>query len=534
MRVRRIALFSSFFAAFAACTGDDLTGNANGGGSVDGGSEDGGVLAEGGSSTSAVTLTVGAPPSLVQGKSIGLDLTLARAGSIETLTLTATELGEGVSTAPVTVLPDAAKAVLTLTATPAAAHGTRDVRITAQNPAGEVRADVRVSVLVRGASGTLDTTFAEGGKAPIVPDLTFVTDLRLANGGKAYVTGRKQGDFFAARILFDGKTDTTFGTAGSVVTDFGGENDSAIASTIDAAGKLVLMGTAGNPIQLGAARYDAGGVLDANFGKPLATPAGATSAGATCGILDAKNRILLGGHVVDGTTKMAITRLTATGGLDTTFNTTGSVFFTASARALAIASYPDGRLLVGGATATDAIIARLTEAGAPDSTFGAGGVKTTFIYGTKNENVLGLVGRADGTVLVSGQLNDTGGAPATAYVALFDATGADFVGSFGAGASPGRTILDLTPGEPTSLDQGIVVDGAGGLWLTGAVGSSSIFVVKLRSNGTFDTDFANGGKLVIPTGGVYSAARIALADDGRMWLVASKAGGGYQLFRYWI
>src|SRR5262252_8869305 len=78
--------------------------------------------------------------------------------------------------------------------------------------------------LVRAASGDLDSTFGTGGKVslPLPGSNDSVHGTAIQSDGKIVVAGSDGNDFTLARYNTDGTQDTGFGSAGRVVTDFGG------------------------------------------------------------------------------------------------------------------------------------------------------------------------------------------------------------------------------------------------------------------------------------------------------------------------
>ena len=78
-------------------------------------------------------------------------------------------------------------------------------------------------------------------------------------------------DFAAVRYLSNGTSDTTFGVAGKVHSDFGAQNfDRARSAALQPDGRIVAVGFAisqnGGVQNFAVARYDSNGVLDTSFG----------------------------------------------------------------------------------------------------------------------------------------------------------------------------------------------------------------------------------------------------------------------------
>jgi uncharacterized delta-60 repeat protein len=129
-------------------------------------------------------------------------------------------------------------------------------------------------VLARYApDGKLDTTFGTGGTK--ITDLGFddvATGVALTPDGKIVISGYTIGaklnnDFLVARYDSNGTLDTTFGSGGIVKTDFGDGDDFAENLTVDARGRIILVGRATSPtiLDMALVRYNPDGSLDTSF-----------------------------------------------------------------------------------------------------------------------------------------------------------------------------------------------------------------------------------------------------------------------------
>jgi uncharacterized delta-60 repeat protein len=175
-----------------------------------------------------------------------------------------------------------------------------------------------VFALIRVTStGLLDTTFGNGGKvstdfaagtSDIARGLTIGTDGRIIAVGATSIN--EQFDFAIAQYNSNGSPDTTFGTNGTVITDFPDgptpRSNSALAVVIQPDNKFIVAGVAQVPPtqDFAIARYNTSGALDTSFGN--------------------------GGRVT------------------TDFGNTSTNFTNDTARALAL--QPDGRIIAGGVT----------------------------------------------------------------------------------------------------------------------------------------------------------------------------------------
>ncbi len=119
------------------------------------------------------------------------------------------------------------------------------------------------------STGSRDATFGTGGVV-VTPDLRTIEmlgDGRLVAAGGTGGVGN--GDFWLGRFLSSGATDETFGTAGEIVTDFGG-SEIAQAISIDPSGTIVVGGGARSSdvldySEIRVARYGFAGALDVTF-----------------------------------------------------------------------------------------------------------------------------------------------------------------------------------------------------------------------------------------------------------------------------
>lgn len=143
-----------------------------------------------------------------------------------------------------------------------------DGKIVVAGTAGEDIALARYTT-----DGKLDNTFGSGGTR--ITDLGFVD---VANGVAITATGqiviagytigaKLNNDFLLARYNTNGTLDTTFGTGGTVKTDLGGGDDFAEDLTVDAQGRIILVGRASSPtiLDMALVRYHSDGTPDPSF-----------------------------------------------------------------------------------------------------------------------------------------------------------------------------------------------------------------------------------------------------------------------------
>jgi uncharacterized delta-60 repeat protein/uncharacterized repeat protein (TIGR02543 family) len=226
-----------------------------------------------------------------------------------------------------------------------------------------------------------------------------------------------QNDAAVIRVTVPGLAlDTTFGASGKCVFSFGSGDSDVAGAAVQTDGKIVVAGSAfnGTNYDFALARLSANGTLDTSFGTggKVVTPIGGGNDFGRAVAIQSDGKIVVAGTVYStiNESNVAVARYTAAGALDSTFNGGGirSIPFAAGvddARALAIKA--DGRIVVSGSgqngATKDVIVAQLTSAGALDATFNATGkVTTSFSSGDDEANAVLI--QANDAVVVGGSL----------------------------------------------------------------------------------------------------------------------------------
>jgi uncharacterized delta-60 repeat protein len=208
--------------------------------------------------------------------------------------------------------------------------------------------------------GDLDPSFGIGGKlttafkSPSSQIHDIVRLPGLAGGNKIVAVGFAHNgtnrDFALARYNADGSLDETFGNSGRVLTNISGD-DEARAVVLQSDGKIVVAGfaTVGGGKDFAVARYTADGLLDTTFstdGKHTINM-GANDTAHAVGV-DSNDKVVLGGQAGDN---FGVARLTAAGALDTTFSTDGKAtvdFHGLEDGAHALAIVTGNKIVLGG------------------------------------------------------------------------------------------------------------------------------------------------------------------------------------------
>jgi uncharacterized delta-60 repeat protein len=247
-------------------------------------------------------------------------------------------------------------------------------------------------------SGSLDPSFSGNGKVTTQVSANHKRDERLSRAyagaidshGRILAAGVAFGNLFGERIGLarykpNGHLDKSFGTGGEVRTLIGSKYGGVVARAvaIDSKGRIVVAGSQGGPGQFFAlARYKPNGNLDRSFGEngTLRTSFNGYD-GAESVAIDSQGRIVAAGFAKRD---LALARYEPDGSLDPSFGGDGEVTtdFAGRAAANSIAIDSQGRIVATvDSREPDKVrrftVARYSEDGSLDGSFGNGGVVTT-------------------------------------------------------------------------------------------------------------------------------------------------------------
>lgn len=379
--------------------------------------------------------------------------------------------------------------------------------------------------------------------------------------------GQQQAEGEQHIALPAGTLDTTFGSSGGVVIDFG-EEDEARALAIQPDGKIVVAGLLKRGLKewgFAVARYHPSGTLDPSFGKAgkviFALDYGAAYALA----VQKDGKIVVGGtsghsppswlhprgRSSSYTKNFTLVRLSTNGKVDTKFGRAGMVatdFLGGSddeVRDLALQA--DGKIVAVGRTVThgdrgrhDIALARYHGNGGLDRSFGTNGngrVTTSFSGGFDEAEAVCI--QEDGKIVVAGSAM---GNPPNFALVRYDADGRldpDF-------GQAGKVTTDLgqaslAPYFISSTDdraRDLTIQEDGKLVVVGKSGSGigeDMALVRYLPDGSLDTDFGYGGMTLTNIGGKANAGHaVALQPDGKI-VAAGYANPGnmdFALARY--
>lgn len=368
-----------------------------------------------------------------------------------------------------------------------------------------------------------DNTFDTDGIVThqYAPQGSSAYTMSLQHDGKIVLAGSAttgiNAAFSIARFNTDGSADTTFGSAGSVITQLGTGSSIAYASVIQPDGKIILTGWCnnGNDFDFGLVRYNTDGTPDTSFDSDGILISTLTSYDdlPTCIALQPDGKIIVGGYTTNGLQLgTTIARYLTDGNLDTTFNGTGVVltnFLSTYEKPYSIALQTDDKIVLAGGTATNLLygqilVLRYNSDGTADTTFGTAGRVTTDINAFDDE-ARAVIVQPDGKIIVTGC-----GIYPQATFAFGDFIFARYLtdGTLDSTfANNGKKSLPV--GNYTDYANSMVLDSNNNIIAAGysdfGTGTSSGYnfdfaLVRLTPTGVLDVTFANNGILAHPIG----------------------------------
>ncbi len=400
--------------------------------------------------------------------------------------------------------------------------------------------------------GSLDTSFSGGADtiAPTYPSYTtdfggndYGLSMTVQSNGRILVAGLSNGDFALARYNTDGSLDTTFSGDGKVTTHFSG-NDFVFGSAVQPDGMILVSGGSNGDFAL--ARYHADGSLDTTFsGDGKVTTSVGIYNDLGCGVT-----VLPGGKILEvglsydasHNGNIALVRYNADGTLDTSFSGDGIVTTDLGNDEQVMGGtvvQSDGKIVVAGSTwlgdgHCNFFLVRYNGDGSLDTSFSGDGIVTTeFNYRDEGYN-LNL--QADGRILVSGSSNgdfalvryNTDGSLDTSF-------SGDGIVTTDFGATDGG--IDVA----TQSDGKIIVAGStshqnvwsweGDTTIHLVEGISDFALVRYNADGSLDTSFGTGGKVITDFGGTDFATGVTVLTDGKI-VVSGTSNGDFLLARY--
>ncbi len=399
-----------------------------------------------------------------------------------------------------------------------------------------------LDVLPSYASFSLDPTYGNGGKVITSFGIEApATDLALQSDGKAVVVGYNyngSANWVIARYNTDGSLDSSFGTNGIVIQNFGFSN-AALAVRIQTDGKIVVAGsdqnTSTHPWTVG--RYNTNGTLDTTFGNNgIAIPSinGSDQVKLTALTLQSDGKIITAGY--RDYDAAIVVRQNPDGSLDQTFGNGGIVAATLDGgfeRTRSVTLQTDGKIVIfGDGGNADLFTYRFNTDGSIDTTFGSNGLVTESFGASAGATYHGLaIQPTDGKIVETAGYFPASGSHVRTYVIRYNPDGTHD-SSFGSGGyvlNPFATvsIQDASSSLFFQSDGKIVLGGSS------YDGSNQYFALRrLNADGTVDTSFGSNGSIITPvgSGGNSYISSIAFQADGKILAGGAASNGSYNDF----
>jgi uncharacterized delta-60 repeat protein len=326
-------------------------------------------------------------------------------------------------------------------------------------------------------NGTLDTGFGAGGRVitrvgegfDAISDLVPVGGDRVVAVGQAAADGRDR--FALARYDRDGKPDHAFGDSGTFVVPASATYAYGAAGAALPDGRVVAVGASGSGSATESLRFSGTPVgFSGSASPPWTRPIGASYSYANAAVALGDGRVLSAGVATErtGHPAMALARTSAEGALDRSWDGDGLAL--ARARDATVATDvlldPEGRAVAAGHSSAgpqhDFALARFDAAGAPDRSFGGGGMVLTSFPGVTVARATALARQADGKLVVAGIACASGSGPQCS----------------GGSARLALARYDVAPGAAAAPPPGGAVGGTVGRGSTPFVGLPSRLVAR--------------------------------------------------------
>ena len=398
-------------------------------------------------------------------------------------------------------------------------------------------------------NGTGKLSTAIGDSHDYGASVLIQPDGKIVVSGQSYGFSRSQ--FCAVRYLTNGSLDTTFDKDGKVTTQLDDHFGTAVTSLIQPDGKIVLGGAAhtvdGVHSYFALVRYHSNGSIDSSFGSAgivLSSIRSETAYDECRSIaLQSDGKIVAVGYsdtTISESKKyhIAVARYNTDGTLDHTFSGDGrliSVIGGTQDYAMSTAVQSDGRIIVAGyvsLTNSDFALLRYLTNGSLDTTFGTGGIVTT-AFGSGEDRGKGVVIQPDGKIVVAGYAAMSTGDFA---LARYDTSGT-LDPSFNI---DGKVTCDFT--AKYDGGEGIVLQPDGKIIVVGTTIKSNVYfstdvaLVRFTTSGYLDATFGSGGKVTTAFGGLSVSAQgisAAVQSDGGIVAVGYTGGNAdFAVARY--
>jgi uncharacterized delta-60 repeat protein len=393
------------------------------------------------------------------------------------------------------------------------------------------------------ADGSTDTSFGDGGVGWYFSEADTTYEARAVSvltDGRIVVMGNAKGPgifsfesrVYVARFEADGTLDPTFGNGGIAYPlryiRFGG-----YAMLIQADGRIVIAGNAGNTPHLALARLNSDATPDASFNAGIgyaAVPIMSRSGASAVGLLNGKYVVTGVGYDVNSDSAIAVVQFNDNGTLNTAFGGDGIVTTWVGSKSVPYAlsfqtsiTQPTKIIVAGeannGTARKQFVILRYLLDGSLDTTFDSDGYSvigaSTYDSGATSVRVV-YASTVASRIVVSGfsmaDASETSRQFAVVKLNLGGGLDATFDGD-----GIARTTVDIAGATPSAMwvsGSRVTVIGTS----TSSYYNSNVAMARyLYSDGSLDTAFDGDGLRIDDRGLTSSSARdVAMQADGSM------------------
>ena len=317
--------------------------------------------------------------------------------------------------------------------------------------------------------------------------------------------------------------DLTFGGTGKVTT-LGGRGKSMVQ---DSDGKIIVVGDDGFATFIGR-RYNSDGSLDISFADSLLPSRGEVGVGNSVAV-QSDGKIVIVGYMFDdyGYPTFMTARHNRDGSLDTTFGGTGIV--TTDIRAGAydeaecVVVQSDGKIIAAGWVNNlfgfDFAMVRYNSNGSLDTNFGNSGIVRTDFGSRDMGRSMAL--QAGGNIVIVGSSGGIGNEDFA--IVRYNPDGSPD-SSFGSG---GKVMTPISGGEDIATSVALQADGK--IVVAGHAGSgisADFAVVRYAANGALDQTFNSTGKVTTPVGGNKDLGNCVAIQSGGIIVVSGVTYNG--------
>jgi uncharacterized delta-60 repeat protein len=376
------------------------------------------------------------------------------------------------------------------------------------------------------ANGTLDPSFDTDGKKLIgIASLSGIQALGVEAAGRLTLIGQAHGGIAVARVKIDGSTATGFAGTGKVSMvlprGFG-----SVGGGVGPGGSVLIGGSiAEGTVDYAAVKFTAAGVADSSFHAGGITEYGGSvhpgDVQVAQSVAAAPNgdRFLAGVIRGNQPQRVKLLALLPNGYRDPTFGLDGIGEFALNdtiGRGMAIAS-GNRPVVVGCANCSQDhrsfLVARWSATGQLDTNFGGGDGIVTTSFGGADANATSAAIASDGKIVVAGI---AGSQIAVARYKVGGGLDPTFSGD-------GKRTISFT-GQSVAADA-VAIQSDGKIVVAGTLfnqAGESYAVARLNSDGSLDTGFGTGGRVVTAfTAGPSEASSMAIRSDGRIIVAGS-------------